>query len=242
VLAEAASSERWVPMGAGRVGDRLFLANAGAGVDALALAHVEARPGLKRRLGPLWFAAATLRVAMSREQRAGGRVLVDAVGVPTRGAATASEHGEPHPTDRPGRSTLHLEAELVAVLHTGPYTYLGPWPLTLTPGNAIRRGLALVALRRLGARQLAATLPGVLRDGLTGSPHAGVAALHCVEHARLSPLGSDMLRYQVDGEPASTAAPIDLRYEEDALRLVDPRRLSLASTGGRARGCRPEPG
>jgi hypothetical protein len=129
---------------------------------------------------------------------------------------------------------LQIEAELVAVLHTGPYTYLGPWPMTLVPGAQIRRGLALVALRRLGPIRLAASLPSVLRSGLSPSDDDGVVVMPYVERVRFSRAAPGGLRYQVDGEPAWTSEPLELRYEEAALRVVDPRPLAPASAPGSA--------
>lgn len=57
--------------------DRFFIVNAGVGIDAEAADMVERNPQWKKRVGQLWFAAATAYAAVSQRRRGMVRVSVD---------------------------------------------------------------------------------------------------------------------------------------------------------------------
>ena len=109
-------------------GERLFLTNAGVGIDAATVEWVEARPRVKRRMRHVSFAVAAA-LAAGRAGR-GPRLHISADGGEVRDAVTA----------------------LVAC--GSPYTYLGPLPLDLVPGAGFDGRLAWVALTRVRAVEL----------------------------------------------------------------------------------------
>jgi diacylglycerol kinase family enzyme len=196
-LVDAARAERRAVIGAGRLNGRLFLANAGAGFDAAVLADVEAHPRLKRSLGPLWFAAATAWLTMRPGLRATEAVRVQADGA-------------------------ERIAQFVAVLHTGPYSYLGSWRLLLADGPPLRSGLALVAMDRLGPRELALRLPRALGRGLDRSTADDLWVKREVEEVCLDRQHPGQLVYQVDGEICVTTERLRLDYLPAALTVVEP--------------------
>lgn len=204
-LLDAARAERRAAIGAGRLDGRLFLANAGAGFDAAVLVDVEAHPRLKRSLGPLWFAAATARLTMRPRLRAAEAVRVQADGA-------------------------ERVAQFVAVLHTGPYSYLGSRRLLLADGPPLRPGLTLVALDRLGPRELALRLPRALGRGLDRAAADDLWVEREVDEVRLERQHPGQFVYQVDGELCVTTERLQLNYQPDALVVVDPSTAPTTSS------------
>ena len=111
-------------------GDRVFVINAGFGLDAATVEWIETRPRLKRRLRWLGFALGAAVVTAGAGRRA------------PRLSARVDE----------GRA-VDVLASLVAC--GTPYTYSGPRPLDLVPGASFDGTLAWLGLTRSRPHELA---------------------------------------------------------------------------------------
>jgi diacylglycerol kinase family enzyme len=153
--------------------DRLFLMNAGAGVDAEAVNLVEHHVWLKHRLRHAGFAMA-LVVAERRLTRAAGLDL-------------SVDGGDP----------VHVGA--VSVACGAPFAYLGPRALDLVPGARHDGSLAWLATERVRAVTVARAVSGAMRSGR----HVGNRGLLHGSEAQSITLDAPghPFAVQVDGEP-----------------------------------------
>ena len=110
-------ADDWRPraLDVARVNDRWFTFAAGAGLDASVVNRVDARPHLKARLGPFFYA-----------ERAVATFLRDYVRDPPM--LIAAIDGQEH------------RGVTVAVQNTQPYTYFGARPVTLSDGATLTSG------------------------------------------------------------------------------------------------------
>ena len=111
--------------------------NAGIGIDADTVAWVEARQGIKRRLGHAAFAAGAVLESV-RSARAPHVIRIDGVDATFRSVVLAL-----------GR----------------PYAWWGPRPLDLIPGAALEGRLHWMGLRTTRVDRVAAVVLGALAGG-----------------------------------------------------------------------------
>jgi diacylglycerol kinase family enzyme len=192
----AAGRVRDARLGRLRAGDRerVFVINAGMGLDAATVEWIEARPRLKRRLRWLGFALGAA-VASARAGRAPRLVArVD---------------------DGP---TVRVVAALVAC--GTPYTYLRARPLDIVPGAAFDGCLAWLGITRARPHELARLLAlaargrplPVGRVPLAGGPVARTLVVRADGPAAV----------QADGEALGRHELLEIG-PGPALRIVDPR-------------------
>lgn len=128
LLLDAVRDGRRHPIGIGKVNDRYFTFNAGAGLDADVVRSVEDQ----RADGHTATMARYVRTALRRfaaqpDRRSGGSItLHTAHGDPTRGLS------------------------VVVISNCTPWTYLGSWPIRTTPRADFNLGLDIFALAGLG--------------------------------------------------------------------------------------------
>ena len=193
----AAGALRDVRLGRLRAGgrDRVFVINAGFGLDAATVEWIESRPRLKRRLRWLGFAL--------------GAAVV------TAGAGRRAPRLSARVDDGPAVDVL---ASLVAC--GTPYTYTGPRPLDLVPGASFDGTLAWLGLTRSRLHELARLaalaalgrpLP-VGRAPLVGGPVPRTLVVRAEDPAAV----------QADGEPLGHHELFEVG-PGPVLRIVDPR-------------------
>lgn len=118
---------------------RAFTVNAGVGLDAEAVAIVEANPALKHRLGHLGFALA----AVAGHRRA----------VRDPFASVSVDGAEP------------VAVRALAVACGGPYAFVGSRPLDLVPGPSHEGGLGWIGVTDVRARHVLGIVAGAARGG-----------------------------------------------------------------------------
>ena len=183
--------------------ERLFLTNAGVGIDAATVEWVEARPRVKRRMRHVSFALAAA-LAAGRAGR-GPRLHVSVDG------------GEVH------------DGVTALVSCSSPYTYLGPLPLDLVPGAGEDGHLAWTVLTRVRAvelgglmvRALAGHSPAVGRQPLDGGPL----------WTELVVRSDEAVPAQADGEPLGRHTTVRIS-PADVLVTVDPLGAADLKSGG----------
>jgi diacylglycerol kinase family enzyme len=186
----------------GRLGadgrDRVFVINAGMGLDAATVEWIESRPRLKRRLRWLGFALAA--AVVTARPRRGPRL-----------AAWADEGPQ-----------VDVLAALVAC--GTPYTYTGPRPLDLVPGASFDGTLAWLGVTRARPHELArlAALAALGRplpvgsEPLVGGPVARTLVVRAESPAWV----------QADGEVLGRHELLEVG-PGPVLRIVDPRSGAL---------------
>jgi diacylglycerol kinase family enzyme len=189
-------------VGLGTVNGRAFLFHVGFGYDAAVVAQVERRGSLKRYAGHALFLTAAVSTWFRHYDRS---------------HPAFSLRAEPRQC---ADQVLDVEDGYFGIcLNTNPYTFLGNRALDVAPGTGLDGGLTMVTLRRLDLMTLAPLLGGALRGrGLAGRRNAAVAT----DLAHISLVGYRPVPYQVDGDYLGEGDTFDLRYWEDALRLVVP--------------------
>lgn len=145
--------------------ERVFIVNAGAGIDAAAADIVERHPEWKRRVGQLWFASATAYAAVSQRRRGKLGVSIDG-GTPFPLASLSVACTRPYAYFRERSFDLIPEADC-----PGALGWLGATRAT-TLGPAIAATGALTGGWHLNSGTLA---HGVALDSIVMESDAGVA-------------------------------------------------------------------
>jgi diacylglycerol kinase family enzyme len=192
----AAGRTRDAALGLVRAGgmERVFVVNAGVGLDAATVEWIEARPRTKRRLRQAGFALG-VAVAVARARRAPRlRVSID------------------------DADAVDCAAVLVAC--GTPYTYLGRRPLDLAPGAAFDGRLAWLGLTRVRPDEIARLMLRAARGrdlpiggpALTGGPVARSVVVHADAAGPV----------QADGEPLGRHTEVRIS-PGPVLHAVEPR-------------------
>jgi diacylglycerol kinase family enzyme len=194
-----AVADAWAPraIDLGVANERRFLFTAGVGLDASVTRRVDARPGLKARFGP-WFYAVAAVGAFNREYVVNPRRL--AVELPD------------------GRA---VEGVTAIVQNTTPYTYFAAQPVELAEDVALDDGhLAGVVLRRASPLDMPTVTWRALSPRARIVRHRRVESFAGVEGLTIRSLDERPLPLQVDGDHLGEVAEIVARVEPGALQVV----------------------
>jgi diacylglycerol kinase family enzyme len=194
-----AMADAWQPhaIDLGVVNDRRFLFTAGVGLDASVTKRVDARPRLKARFGP-WFYATAAVGAFNSEYVVRPRRL--AVELPD------------------GRA---VEGVTAIVQNTTPYTYFASRPIELAEDVALDDGtLAGVVLRRASPLDMPTVAWRALSPRARIVRHRRVESFASVESVTIRSLDDRPLPLQVDGDYLGELPEIVARVEAGALRVV----------------------
>ncbi len=210
-LAAAAQRGARVPVHAGTLDGRLFLANAGIGFDAAVVARADARIVAKRRLGAAWFAWCAASEALS-----------------PRGTSPARHHGP----------RLHLAGEpaatwswVVALART-PYSYLGPAALDLEPregptgGHRALTVLGVDSMRRLTFLRTTTLAVRSTHGVIDGSRIARISASLPARFESNVPMPA-----QLDGDHVGVAKQFVVDHRADAFDRIDTATDTDTATG-----------
>ena len=160
----------------GYVNERKFLFSAGAGLDASVVAHVDAHPGMKHRLGEWYYAATAVR--------------------------TFGRHYLLHPP----RLEAELAGEraggvAVVVQNAMTYTFFGDRPIELAEGATLDSGdLAGVVLARATPLDPPALIWRALSKRARFVRHRKVAGFAGLERVRVRSMDERSFPLQVDGD------------------------------------------
>jgi diacylglycerol kinase family enzyme len=191
-------ADDWQPraIDLGRVNDRRFLFTAGLGLDASVTRRVDARPRLKARFGP-WFYAAAAVAAVNREY-----------------------------VVRPPRLVVELDGRTIegltaVVQNTTPYTYFARRPIELAEDVHLESGsLAGVVLRRANPLDLPTVTWRALATHVRIVRHRRVSGFDGVSDLRVRSLDERPLPLQVDGDYLGTFPEATFAVEPGTLHVV----------------------
>lgn len=176
----------------GRVNGRVFVANAGVGVDAAIVRAVERRWRLKRRLGEAMFVAIGVKTFFTGYRRRDAPItMIDE------------------------QRTTGLRT--VIVCNADPYTFLGRRPFRLCPQASHDRGLDVMAASSL---RTVRTLR-IVFSGFGSGKHQrfrSVLSIHDTEGFRLE--CARALPVQTDGDHVGEGTSFTFASERDALSVL----------------------
>ena len=173
------------------VADRWVVLNAGLGLDAEAIARVEAARLRGRRASGLLYAAATMRAWSALDRTAAPLSLTSPLG---------------EVNDLP----------MVIATNTDPWSYLGTQPLRPTPLASFDLGIDVSAPRAMGATS---TLDSVARM-LTHRPPSAVRTFTAHDLAWVEVHSSIDVALQVDGDYLGQVRGVRLTAVPRALRVL----------------------
>jgi diacylglycerol kinase family enzyme len=180
-------------LGLGRADDRYFTFNAGLGLDADAVRHVEERRAAgSRASAALYIRAAVRQFYVGRARR-----------VPVTVRAGGAEP---------------FEAHLALVCNTRPWTYLNDRPLLVCPDASYDTGLDAFVLTELRSVPTLRLLGQTLRREPEPPHGRHLVALH--DEAVIALEAEQPLPFQLDGDYVGDVERVVLRAVPDALRVI----------------------
>ncbi len=194
-----AMADAWEPraIDLGIVNERRFLFTAGVGLDASVTKRVDARPRLKARFGP-WFYATAAIGAVNGEYTLRPRRLA---------------------VELPDGATI--EGLTAIVQNTTPYTYFGRRPVDLAEDVALDSGtIAGVVLRRASPLDVPTVARRALSPRARIAKHRRVESFAGVQGVTIRSLDDRSLPLQVDGDYLGEVGEIAARVDPAALRVV----------------------
>lgn len=186
----------------GAVNQRLFTFAAGLGIDAAVTRRVDARPDLKARFGP-WFYAAAALATLYREYRAGAPRMRVQLSAATRSPLPA------------------LEGVTTIIQNGNPYTYFRRIPVALAPGGHLRSGtLAGCVLRSARLRDVPSLGLRALLPSAQVARHPRVAAFGEVATLSIESTEGAPLPTHVDGDFIGRFERVELSVRPGALAVL----------------------
>ncbi len=193
-----AMADDWRPraIDLGAVDGRRFLFTAGLGLDASVTRRVDARPRLKARFGP-WFYACAAVAAFNR----------DYVVSPPRMAVECDG--------------ATFEGVTAVVQNTTPYTYFARRPIELAEDVSLTSGtLSGVVLARANPLDMPTVTWRALSPRARIMRHRRIAGFDGARELTIRSLDERPLPLQVDGDYLGEVAEATVRVESGALRVV----------------------
>lgn len=191
-------ADAWEPrrIDLGVVNDRRFLFTGGVGLDASVTRRVDARPRLKARFGPWFYASQAVAAFMGEYLVRPPRLVVEA-----------------------GDTTV--EGVTAIVQNTTPYTFFGPRPIDLAEGVALDDGtLAGVVLRRASVVDVPTIAWRALASGARIVRHRRVTGFAELDRLTVRSLDGRPLPLQVDGDPLDGVTEAAFAVDPHALTVV----------------------
>jgi diacylglycerol kinase family enzyme len=194
-----AMADDWRPrtVDLGVVDDRRFLFTAGVGLDASVTKRVDARPRLKARFGPWFYATAAV-----------GAFNSEYVVRPRRLAVELADGGT-------------LEGVTAIVQNTTPYTYFARRPVDLAEDVDLDSGtIAGVVLRRATPLDMPSVTWRALSPRARILRHRRVGGFAGAQAVTIRSLDERPLPVQVDGDYLGERSQVVARVDPGALRVV----------------------
>ncbi len=181
---------------------RRFLFASGGGLDAAAAKGVDAKPKMKRRAGPWFYAWVAVSRFYLEFMRNPVRMLFETEAGSAEGVTAIAQNSD-------------------------PYTYFGSRPVRLCEGAAFDNGtLSVAMLKRARQRDLPTLATRILMSKLSTPSHRAVDHFEGVTEARVTSLSREdggafrQFPVHVDGDYIGDFGELDLGIEPGALTVV----------------------
>ncbi|MFN8015278.1 MAG: diacylglycerol kinase family protein [Acidimicrobiia bacterium] len=197
-------------IGIGKINDRVFLFNAGFGLDAEVIARVERNAKIKKVAAHSFTLSTAITTYIKDFDRKKQQLKVTLDGDP-RGVRMLSSD-----------PSVFSEANLVVVSNLSPWTYLGQREVVLAPTASIEGALTVTAVRALNPAKLLRLGVSALGRHKTVIHHKDIAHCDDVTHCLIEATNV-AIPYQVDGDYLGSMKLSEVDYVPNSLTIVVPQ-------------------
>lgn len=205
---EAIDKDSTKRIGVGSINERIFLFNAGCGLDAEVIARVERNAKIKKVAAHPFTLSTALTTYVKDFDRKEMQMRVT-LGDTTDVRMISTDPG------------VFSEANMVVISNLSPWTYLGQREVVLAPSASIESALTITAIRALSPAKLIRIALSAMGRHKTVIHHKDIAHCDDVKQACIEAL-NDSMAYQVDGDYIGTTKKATIEFIPEALSVVIP--------------------
>ncbi len=196
-------------IGVGSINDRVFLFNAGCGLDAEVIARVERNAKIKKVAAHSYTLTTAVMTYIKDFDRKKQQMSITLDGNPQGVRMLSSD------------PTAFSEANMVVISNLSPWTYLGQREVVLAPTASIDNALTITAIRAINPAKLFRIAVSALGRHRTVMHHKDIA--HCDNvHTAVIEATNVAIPYQVDGDYLGSTMHAEISYIPEALTVVMP--------------------
>ncbi|HMS24974.1 MAG TPA: diacylglycerol kinase family protein [Acidimicrobiia bacterium] len=196
-------------IGVGSINDRVFLFNAGCGLDAEVIARVERNAKIKKVAAHSFTLSTAVMTYIKDFDRKKQQMSITLDGNPQGVRMLSSD------------PTAFSEANMVVISNLSPWTYLGQREVVLAPTASINNALTITAIRAINPAKLFRIAASALGRHRTVMHHKDIA--HCDNvHTAVIEATNVAIPYQVDGDYLGSTMRAEISYIPEALTVVMP--------------------
>ena len=196
-------------IGVGKVNDRIFLFNAGLGLDAEVIARVERNAKIKKLAAhPYTFynAIATYNKDYDKKNQT-MKMTLDSLNPEVRMLSS-----DP---------SVFSNANMVVISNLSPWTYFGKREVVLAPGASIDDSLTVTAIRALSLVKLLRLGLSAMGRHKTVMHHKDISHCEGISHCVIE-ANDNAIPYQVDGDYLGSTMKVEVDFLPDSLNIAVP--------------------
>lgn len=198
-------------IGVGSINDRVFLFNAGCGLDAEVIARVERNAKIKKVAAHSFTLSTAVMTYIKDFDRKKQQMRVTLDG-DTNGVRMLSSD-----------PSVFAEANMVVISNLSPWTYLGQREVVLAPTADIDGALTMTAIRAINPAKLLRIALSAMGRHRTVMHHKDIA--HCDNiHSAVIEATNVAIPYQVDGDYLGSTMRAEVSFIPQALNIVMPTK------------------
>lgn len=208
-LIPAIESGSFSRIGVGSINERVFLFNAGCGLDAEVIARVERNSKIKKVAAQPFTISTALTTYVKDFDRKKQQMRVTLDGDPDGVRMLSSD------------PSVFAEANMVIISNLSPWTYIGQREIVLAPTARIENSLTITAIRSLTPSKLFRIAFSAMGRHKTVMHHKDIAHCDGVDKAVIEAINV-AIPYQVDGDYIGSTMRAEISYIQSALTVVIP--------------------
>lgn len=196
-------------IGTGSINGRVFLFNAGCGLDAEVIARVERNAKIKKVAAHSYTLSTAVSTYLRDFDKKNQQMSVTLDG---------DAHGVRMFSSDP---TVFSEANIVVVSNLSPWTYFGQRAVVLAPTADINSPLTITAIRALNPAKLLRIALSAMGRHKTVMHHKDIA--HCDDVLKATISAKNLaIPYQVDGDFLGSTMHAEIAYIPECLKIIMP--------------------
>ena len=197
-------------IGVGKINDRIFLFNAGFGLDAEVIARVERNAKIKKIAAhPYTFYNALITYATDYDKKNQTlKVILD-------------EKVNPEIRMLSSDPEVFKDANMVIVSNLSPWTYFGKKEVIIAPMASINHALTITSIRALSIFKLLRIAASAIGRHHTVMHHKDIAHCEGVSHCIIQ-ANKNAIPYQVDGDYLGSTMKVEVNFLPKSLKIAIP--------------------
>jgi len=208
-LIPAIEESSFSTIGVGTINERVFLFNAGLGLDAEVIARVERNAKIKKVAAQPFTLTTAIQTYVKDFDRKKQQMSVNLDGDLDGVRMLSSD------------PSVFSEANMVVVSNLSPWTYFGNREVILAPTAKIENALTITAIRALSPFKLIRIAASAVGRHKTVMHHKDIAHCDDVDSAVVEALHV-AIPYQVDGDYLGSTMKAEISYVPSSLKIVVP--------------------